>query len=386
VSATAFSAVALCSFGPAAVDPVGLEGFFGQAAFAAEPLPSSAVGALGRVEPESEIVNVNAAAPDRLESLIVHRGDPVLRGQIIGYLDGYAEQVAQEKLAAAQLDEAEAQLITQTELENRRIEDAEKRLQRITEVAPDQIDAQKATIEALAAVLANDRDILASYTELMRSDTGSRRARDNQRAVVLQGEANLRAAQAQLKLLEDQFGVDQQIADNQLRLAKAALENTRASIPIKSLTARLALARAQLRRLTIIAPIDGRVLNIQAHPGEQVGQPGDKPILSIGATERMRVVAEVYETDVARVRIGDKATVTSRALSSPLTGTVVEIGSMIFKNDVLNLDPAARADARVVEVRIALDDAEPVARLTNLTVDVVIDTGARQAGSGAPDK
>ncbi len=46
---------------------------------------------------------------------------------------------------------------------------------------------------------------------------------------------------------------------------------------------------------------------------------------------------------------------------------------MIFKNDVLNVDPAARADARVVQVWIDLDGAASTERLTNLTVDVLID-------------
>jgi HlyD family secretion protein len=45
---------------------------------------------------------------------------------------------------------------------------------------------------------------------------------------------------------------------------------------------------------------------------------------------------------------------------------------MIFKNDVLNIDPAAKIDARVVEVRVRLDDSASVANLTNLSVDVVI--------------
>jgi HlyD family secretion protein len=75
---------------------------------------------------------------------------------------------------------------------------------------------------------------------------------------------------------------------------------------------------------------------------------------------------------VPRVRLGQRAKITSRALDRPLTGKVVEIGRMIFKNDVLNVDPAAKTDARVVEVRIALDDGAAVAGLTNLTVDVVI--------------
>ena len=92
----------------------------------------------------------------------------------------------------------------------------------------------------------------------------------------------------------------------------------------------------------------------------------------MGDTSRMRAVAEVYETDIARVQLGQRATITSRALEHPITGKVVELGRMVFKNDVLNVDPAARADARVVEVRIELDDAEAAAGLTNLTVDVLI--------------
>ncbi|HIK42598.1 MAG TPA: HlyD family secretion protein, partial [Thermoleptolyngbya sp. M55_K2018_002] len=40
---------------------------------------------------------------------------------------------------------------------------------------------------------------------------------------------------------------------------------------------------------------------------------------------------------------------------------------------VLDDDPAANADARVVEVKVQLDDGRPVEALTNLQVDVRID-------------
>jgi len=47
----------------------------------------------------------------------------------------------------------------------------------------------------------------------------------------------------------------------------------------------------------------------------------------------------------------------------PLNGKVAEIGWQIFKNNVLDDDPAANADARVVEVKIRLDDSQRVAFL-----------------------
>jgi HlyD family secretion protein len=85
--------------------------------------------------------------------------------------------------------------------------------------------------------------------------------------------------------------------------------------------------------------------------------------------------------------VGQNATVASRALAHPLSGKVARIGNMIFKNDVLNVDPAARADARAVEVWIDLDDGAEAERLTNLTVDIVIDTSEVSTPvthSGAP--
>jgi HlyD family secretion protein len=48
------------------------------------------------------------------------------------------------------------------------------------------------------------------------------------------------------------------------------------------------------------------------------------------------------------------------------------VGNLIFKNDVLNIDPTADVDSRVVEVRIQLDDSRAAAKLTYLQVNVEI--------------
>jgi HlyD family secretion protein len=128
--------------------------------------------------------------------------------------------------------------------------------------------------------------------------------------------------------------------------------------------------------MTLTAPVDGRILNIRIKPGEDITS---GTVLTMGDTSSMRAVAEVYETDIGRVTIGQPATVTSRALPRPISGKVVRIGNMVFKNDVLNVDPAARADARVIEVWIDLGDTMLTERLTNLTVDVIIDTSDTEA-------
>ena len=48
------------------------------------------------------------------------------------------------------------------------------------------------------------------------------------------------------------------------------------------------------------------------------------------------------------------------------------IGLKISKMDVLDTDPIAKADARVIEVYILLDDSSAVAAYTNLQVEIGI--------------
>ena len=115
--------------------------------------------------------------------------------------------------------------------------------------------------------------------------------------------------------------------------------------------------------------IDGRVLAVNAREGERVGPDG---IVALGRTSEMYAVAEVYETEIGRVKLGQRAVITSPALPGPLAGTVDWITLRVGKLDALGTDPAARKDARVVEVEIRLDDGEQAAGLTNLQVEVAI--------------
>jgi HlyD family secretion protein len=339
------------------------------------------VAALGRVEPQSGIINLGSSAQsDRLESLFVERGDLVKKDQVLGYLGAYAEEVAQRDVLLAQLQEAHQRFKAATEMDAAHIKAAEIHQTQVEEVVPFEIEAQEATVVSLEAKLANDKDILATDEQMSAEGLTSRRLRDNQKSLVLQGDANLKSARDHLAMLKRQYELDKVDAATQVTLARATLERAQADIPIASLEKQIALADARARQLTLYAPVDGRILNIIVKPGEQAGA---GPILTMGDTAKMRVVAEIYETDISRVHLGQVATITSRALPGRMTGTVVRIGNMIFKNDVLNVDPAARADARVVEVWLELDDGAPAEQLTNLTVDVVIDVAGGAASAPA---
>ena len=149
--------------------------------------------------------------------------------------------------------------------------------------------------------------------------------------------------------------------------AEATFDKAQMSLAIAR--ADMARAEAELELAQVRSPITGTILRVFTRPGERIGPDG---VVEIGQTDDMYAVAEVYETDIVRVRKGQRATVTSPALPNALEGEVEKVGLRIGKLDILSTDPAARTDARVVEVEIRLDESQAVAGLTNLQVTVEI--------------
>ncbi|MEJ2172519.1 MAG: HlyD family efflux transporter periplasmic adaptor subunit [Woeseiaceae bacterium] len=131
----------------------------------------------------------------------------------------------------------------------------------------------------------------------------------------------------------------------------------------------LAAAKASLELAVVRSPLRAQVLEIHAYPGERVGPEG---IMELGRTDRMYAVAEVYETDITGVKVGQLATIQTPAMDAELTGKVERISLKVGRLDVIGTDPIAKTDARVVEVFILLDDSETVSRFTNMQVRVEI--------------
>jgi len=171
----------------------------------------------------------------------------------------------------------------------------------------------------------------------------------------------------------------QQIAAATATLSKISevrpvdVEGAQAELSRAQATARQ--AQAALSEAYVRVPSAGEILKIHSKAGEAVS---DKGIVEMGQTSQMVAVAEVYESDVRKLKVGQSATITSEsgAFSQNLRGTVSSIGLQIGKQDVLNTDPAADSDSRVVEVKIAIDptDSTTVSGLTNSKISVKINT------------
>ena len=139
--------------------------------------------------------------------------------------------------------------------------------------------------------------------------------------------------------------------------------------------AQLQVVDADLREGLLRSPMAGTVLQILTREGER---PGNSVVLELGQTDSMEVVAEVYETDISRIRPGQQARITAEhgGFTGALSGQVREISRQVNRRDVFSSDPKDAVDARVVEVRIALDPpaSQRVKDLTRMQVLVRIDT------------
>lgn len=340
---------------------------------AALPTRTSVV-ALGRVEPQGEVIRVSGPTGERLERLEVEEGETVSAGQILAYLESYGEREAERNYAAAQLAEAERNLVAETSYGEAQIDEAQARIQQADRPKSLEIEAQRATIRRLEAELDLAQEDLNRSDNLFREGAIAEQQFDQQQTTTRRIEEELNNAKATLVQLEEARTTDITLAQQQLQSAQASLNRSQVQIALDSARQNLELAEARLERTLIRAPRDGRVLRVLAYAGEAITDAG---ILDLGDTRQMMVVAEVYETDVSLVELGQTATIVSRngAFEQTLTGTITDIGWQIFKNDVLDDDPAANADARVVEVEVQLaePDSGVVEALTNLQVDVRID-------------
>ena len=163
-------------------------------------------------------------------------------------------------------------------------------------------------------------------------------------------------AQASTVLEERRSGVAQ--AKSALRIAQAELARlrTRAGNAKDRLDARIQQAEAAIDGSILVAPSGGTVLRLMRRKGEAASG----PILALADLSHMRVQCEVYEGDLGRVAVGQKAEVSSRSLPKKLIGKVALIGREVD------------SQRRVAKVWVDLDSPDPAARFLGMEVNVAI--------------
>lgn len=384
------------------------------------PVVRSGVTALGRLEPESEVVRL--AAPlaldgDRVSELRVREGDQVRAGQVVALLASETVLAAEYNEANRQVQVAEARLaqvkagaktgdinsqraaVNRVQAEWQGNTDAQRaQLSRLRAQWQGQLAQQSAAVRRLEAELANAQSEYRRYEALYQEGAESASRYDSKRLSVETLFRQLQEARAELNRLDRTGRQEVQEAtavlsrveragQQQWQEAKSTLSSVAEvrTVDVRTALAEVAAARAArdraaaaLERAYLRAPSDGQILKIHARAGEKIGDSG---LLDLAQTDRMVAVAEVYQTDVGLVRVGQPATIVGQAVQGNLRGTVTQVGLQVLQQNVFSNQPGENLDRRVVEVRILLDPASTarVRSLTNLQVEVSIETDTGNA-------
>lgn len=302
----------------------------------------STVGALGHFVPKNGLLRIAApyyeSRPSVVFHLAVHEGQTVERGQLIAVLDGKPQVEAERLRAIAQIDLARDRLA--------QVRAGTKQSDR---------EAQRAEIRRLEAAHRLDELQLSRYERLYESKDVSASALDAQRAAEQASRQNIEAARQRLTSVIDVRPEDIRVLESELAVAQAHLREI----------------ETRVAALSVVAPTSGMIVKIHAREGEQ---PGTAGIVEMADVSQMEVEAEVYGSDLARVRTGQHAVVRPEEGGAEMTGEVVRIGAEVRPATVLSGDPVTFNDARVVPIRIRIPGCKDAACPINGRVRVTIET------------
>jgi HlyD family secretion protein len=329
--------------------------------------------AAGWIQPRPTPVRVAALAPGVVEELLVVEDQVVKAGEPVAMLVKDDAQLAHDRAAAnlklrqAELREAQAAVeATQTRFEQpvhleAALREAEAALAAVdielknlpyairradAELAFAELDydGKRASEGAIAGRVIQQAksslDAARASAEELRNRADSLEAQQS----ALVGRCN--ALGTQLKLLADETQAkDEAVA--RLQAAEARIDQ-----------ARVALAEAKLRlhRMTVLAPIDGRVYQLVAYPGTTLtggmGPAGGdgSTVVTLYRPDMLQVRVDVRFEDIPKVSLGQPVRVNNPALAQPLAGTVLFISS------------EANIQKNTLEVKVALDEPAPVFR------------------------
>jgi HlyD family secretion protein len=376
------------------------------------PLPTT-IAALGRLEPEAEVIQLappTALENDRILELRVKEGTSVKAGEVIAVLDSRDRLQDELRQAQAQVRIAEAKLAqikagaksgeiaaqaSQVErLQAQRQGDVVAQRESIAKLEAQwqgDRNAQSATIQRLQAELNNAQSEYQRYQKLQADGAISQSLLDSKRLSLDTAKQQVNEANAvlgridataarQLSELQAVLTRTEQTGSSQIDEAKATLDRIAEVRPVDVQTVQAELSHAlahqkraetALAKSYIRAPIAGKVLQIHSRAGEK---PSDEGIIALAQTRQMIVIAEVYQTEIAKVNSGQIAKITGQAFAGELSGEVYYIGQQVSPQSVHSNQPGENFDRRIIPVKIRLspESSQKVAGLTNLQVQATI--------------
>jgi ABC exporter DevB family membrane fusion protein len=279
----------------------------------------------GRVEPHSEDIKIGSELSGRLKRVNVEEGDVVRRGQVLAELenDDYRAQV---ESARANVVARDAML--------RKVVNGARRQER---------DEAWSSVNEAKAVLENAQSEARRHQALYNAGVVSREEMERFSREGDVAQAKYQAAVQQHSLVDDHAREeDRSLAQANLQLAQAQLQE----------------AQARYEKTFIRSPIDGTVLRKHHRSGESVSNSSTvpDPVVTVGDQKVQVVRVDVDETEVSKVRVGQKAYVTADAYGKKqFWGHVIRVGQLLGPKNVRTGEPTEKVDTKILETLVELD-------------------------------
>jgi HlyD family secretion protein len=303
------------------------------------PRPPERIHGVGFIEPSSEVRRLGFEHGGRIAESSLQPGVVVAAGTLL------ARQESTEDVAALRTAEAEVSL-AEAELAHLRSGAHPGEILRLREEAA-------AAIEAVGQA----RRTLERQEALARSAAERR--------------ADLEDAAIGLRIAESRERASSGALDEAIhRVRETAVAAASRRVEVARARAAAAAARVSARELR--APVAGTVLDVMVRAGDLVPEGTEHPTILFGDLGRLRVRAEVTETEVLAVRTGARAVLRGPCLrGASLVGVVEGLKPIMGPKTLFSRAAAERRDLDTLEVFIALPEGSqfPI----GLEVDVEIE-------------
>src|SRR6266481_2405730 len=278
----------------------------------------------GRVEGASETTQVGAAADGILKAVFVKEGQYVKRGTLLGEI-GCDDLQASLQTATAEADgarQARTRILRGARDEEKKIASEKTAAARAT------FEEAKSRLEMQRALYQKEQISRSSFEQAVR-DLGV-------------SDANLKAA----------------VRTEELLAAPPLQEDqARADAEVLAAEGRVRTVQERIGKCSIPAPIDGTILRVYARRGESFSTVTPRPLFSLADTSSQHIKAEIDESDVDKVSVGQKVVIQADALDGKrLNGSVVRISAMMGRKSISTGDPSDKSDRDILEAVIGLDD------------------------------
>ncbi len=322
------------------------------------------VAAIGRVEPFTEVTLANKI-PGRIREVLVKEGDQVKKGQMLIRFDD-AEPAAGVRMAEARIATAQSEVRRAT----RALDSARARWTE-AKSGPRPQEIEKARAEAAEAKQKQQFSEVERNRMKRLLDGGyiARAQYDAEETNVEVWRARVRASEEALNLLLAGAKAET-VASAWAQVQEAEAELRRAESHVRQAQAELGVARAALGSTVVESTLDGKVTRKLVEPGEAVDI--SMPLMILGDLQKVIVKAEVDETDVGKLSLGQRAEVTADAYPGRVfPGLIYEMGQAVGKRKVKPEDPVKIQDMKVLEIKIEITEGGDELKL-GMTVDVRI--------------